>query len=226
MSEARSPVAIMNQVPEASANVRGESPLHHVDLANMASLSTRGAGVIFQELGLQGHLTLRCQPDDAQLTNIAQRILGVALPLRPLTSVEGADVVIRWIAPDEWLISLPNDKVFELETRFRAEMTGHYSLVNGSGGMTVFILSGEHVVDVLKKSTPIDVHESVFPVGKVVSTVFAKSSAVVRRLGPQEFELVVRRSFADYLWLWLQSASQEFGLAIADAGTSTPQRQF
>jgi sarcosine oxidase subunit gamma len=45
-------------------------------------------------------------------------------------------------------------------------------------------------------------------------------------LGPQEFELVVRRSFADYLWLWLQSASQEFGLAIADAGTSTPQRQF
>ena len=225
MSEARGPVAIMNQIPEASAKVRGESPLHHVDLANMASLLTQAAGVIFQELGLQGHLTLRCQPDDTQLTNIAHQILGVALPLRPLTSVEGADVVIRWIAPDEWLISLPNDKVFELEARFRAEMTGHYSLVNVSGGMTVFILSGEHVVDVLKKSTPVDVHELVFPVGKVVSTVFAKSSAVIRRLGPQEFELVVRRSFADYLWLWLQSASQEFGLAIADAGDLTLWRQ-
>ena len=225
MSEARSPVAIMNQVPEASAKVRGESPLHHVDLANMASLLTQAAGVIFQELGLQGHLTLRCQPDDTRLTNIAHQILGVALPLCPLTSVEGADVVIRWIAPDEWLISLPNDKVFELEARFRAEMTGHYSLVNVSGGMTVFILSGEHVVDVLKKSTPVDVHEHVFPVGKVVSTVFAKSSAVIRRLGPQEFELVVRRSFADYLWLWLQSASQEFGLAIADAGDLTLWRQ-
>jgi sarcosine oxidase subunit gamma len=216
MFETRSSVAVMNQVPDTAANVRGESPLHHVDLANMASLSPPGAGVIFKELALQGHLTLRCNPDDAVLTSTAQQILGVALPLRPLTSVEGADVVIRWIAPDEWLISLPNDKVFELEARFRAQMTGHYSLVNGSGGLTVFILSGKHVVDVLKKSTPVDVHESVFPVGKVVSTVFTKSSAVVRRLGPQEFELVVRRSFADYIWLWLQSASQEYGLAVSN----------
>ena len=69
---------------------------------------------------------------------VAQSILGVALPLSPLTSVEQGDLVVRWIAPDEWLISLPNDQVFDLETRFRTEMNGHHSLVNGSGGMTVY----------------------------------------------------------------------------------------
>ena len=106
---------------------------------------------------------------------VAQSILGVALPLSPLTSVEQGDLVVRWIAPDEWLISLPNDQVFDLETRFRAEMTGHHSLVNGSGGMTVYKLRGKHVVDMLKKSTPVDLHDSEFPVGKVVSTVFAKA---------------------------------------------------
>ena len=213
MSETNSAVAIMDQVPGSNADVRGESPLHHVGLADIVGQSAADAGVVFSEAGLLGHLTLRCEPS-SPLIPVAQSILGVALPLSPLTSVEQGDLVVRWIAPDEWLISLPNDQVFDLETRFRAEMKGHHSLVNGSGGMTVYELRGKHVVDMLKKSTPVDLHDSEFPVGKVVSTVFAKAGAVVRRTGECEFELVVRRSFADYIWLWIQDASQEYGLAV------------
>ena len=214
MSETKSAVAIMNQVPGSDVDVRGESPLHHVGLADITDQSNGDAGVVFSEAGLLGHLTLRCEPS-SPLIAVAQTILGIALPLTPLTSVEQGDLVVRWIAPDEGLISLPNDQVFDLETRFRAEMNGHYSLVNGSGGMTVYKLRGRHVVDMLKKSTPVDLHDSEFPVGKVVSTVFAKSGAVIRRTGESEFELVVRRSFADYIWLWIQDASQEYGLAVA-----------
>ncbi|EHQ57405.1 sarcosine oxidase gamma subunit [gamma proteobacterium HIMB55] len=213
MSETNSAVAIMNQVPGSDAGVPGESPLHHVGLTDIVGQSSTDAGVIFSEAGLLGHLTLRCDPN-SPLIAVAQSILGVTLPLNPLTSVEQGDLVVRWIAPDEWLISLPNDRVFDLETRFRAEMNGHHSLVNGSGGMTVYKLRGKHVVDMLKKSTPVDLHDSEFPVGKVVSTVFAKAGAVIRRTGESEFELVVRRSFADYVWLWIQDASQEYGLAI------------
>ena len=213
MSEINSSVAIMNQVPSVDAGVRGESPLYHVGLAKIAGQSNTDAGVVFSEAGLLGHLTLRCDPN-SPLIAIAHSILGVALPLSPLTSVEQGDLVVRWIAPDEWLISLPNDQVFDLETRFRAEMNGHHSLVNGSGGVTVYKLRGKNVVDMLKKSTPVDFHDSEFPVGKVVSTVFAKSGAVIRRTDEAEFELVVRRSFADYIWIWIQSASQEYGLAV------------
>ena len=213
MSETNSAVAIMNQVPGSDAGVRGESPLHHVGLEGIADTPATDAGVVFSEAALMGHLTLRCEPS-SPLMAVAQSILGVALPLSPLTSVEQGDLVVRWIAPDEWLISLPNDQVFDLETRFRTEMDGHHSLVNGSGGMTVYKLRGKHVVDMLKKSTPVDLHDSEFPVGKVVSTVFAKAGAVIRRTGGSEFELVVRRSFADYIWLWIQDASQEYGLAV------------
>jgi sarcosine oxidase subunit gamma len=213
MSEVNVAVAIMDQVPGADAGVRGESPLHHVGLADIVGQSAADAGVIFSEAGLLGHLTLRCEPS-SPLIAVAQSILGIALPLSPLTSVEQGDLVVRWIAPDEWLISPPNNQVFDLETRFRAEMKGHHSLVNGSGGMTVCKLRGKHVVDMLKKSTPVDLHDSEFPVGKVVSTVFAKAGAVIRRSGESEFELVVRRSFADYIWLWIQDASQEYRLAV------------
>lgn len=207
-------VAIMNQVPDAAAGVRAESPLHHADLATRAQKGATSGGVHFRELGLMGHLTLRCDPKNTELTGAAARVLGVELPIQPLTSVESGSTIVRWISPDEWLITLPNDLAFELETGFRAEMSGHYSLVNSSGGLTVFKLSGDKVVDLLKKSTPVDLHDSEFPVGKVVSTVFAKSGATIRRTGATEFELVVRRSFADYLWLWIQSASQEFGLVV------------
>ena len=213
MSETNGAVAIMNQLPGSNTDVRGESPLHHVGLADITDQSNADAGVVFSEAGLLGHLTLRCEPS-SPLIAVAQSILGIALPLSPLTSVEQGDLVVRWIAPDEWLISLPNGQVFDLETRFRGEMNGHHSLVNGSGGMTVYKLRGNHVVDMLKKSTPVDLHDSEFPVGKVVSTVFAKAGAVIRRTGESEFELVVRRSFADYIWLWIQDASQEYGLAI------------
>lgn len=207
-------VAIMNQVPDAAAGVRAESPLHHADLATRAQKGATSGGVHFRELGLMGHLTLRCDPKNAELTGAAARVLGVELPMQPLTSVESGSTIVRWISPDEWLITVPNDQSFDLETRFRAEMSGHYSLVNSSGGLTIFKLSGDKVVDMLKKSTPVDLHDSEFPVGKVVSTVFAKSGATIRRTGATEFELVVRRSFADYLWLWIQSASQEFGLVV------------
>ena len=207
-------VAIMNQVPDAAAGVRAESPLHHADLATRAQKGATSGGVHFRELGLMGHLTLRCDPKNVELTGAAARVLGVELPMQPLTSVESGSTIVRWISPDEWLITVPNDQSFDLETRFRAEMSGHYSLVNGSGGLTIFKLSGERVVDMLKKATPVDLHDSEFPVGKVVSTVFAKSGATIRRTGATEFELVVRRSFADYLWLWIQSASQEFGLVV------------
>jgi len=213
MSDTNS-VAIMNQVPDAAAGVRAESPLHHADLATVAQKGNKSGGVHFRELGLMGHLTLRCDPKNAELTSAAAGVLGVELPFKPLTSVESGDTIVRWIAPDEWLITVSNDKAFDLESRFRAEMNGHYSLVNGSGGLTMYKLAGDKVVDMLKKSTPVDLHETEFPVGKVVSTVFAKAGAIIRRTGANEFELVVRRSFADYLWLWIQSASEEFGLVV------------
>ncbi|MEY3018732.1 MAG: hypothetical protein RL336_1867 [Pseudomonadota bacterium] len=215
MSDINHAVAIMDQVPSADAEVRGESPLHHVGLAAIASQTLpQAAGVIFRELGLLGHLTLRVSADNAALIKTAQTVLGAPLPLSPLSSVQQGDLVIRWISPDEWLMTLPNTQVFELESQFREKMDGHYSLVNGSGGLTVFALRGARVVDMLKKSIPVDLHDTEFPVGKVVSTVFAKTGAVVRRTGETEFELVVRRSFADYIWLWIQSASQEYGLAV------------
>lgn len=205
-------VSYMEQLPDAS--IQGQSPLFHADLATVAKSGPKTGGVTFKEEALMGHITLRLNAENADQLKAAEKALGVALPTQPLTSVEKGDVSVRWISPDEWLVIVPGLKTFEVESALHNELSGHYQVVNVSGGWTIYKLSGANVLDVLKKSTIVDVHPSVFPVGKVVSTAFAKSSAIIRRSGESEFELIVRRSFADYLWLWIQDASREFGLVV------------
>lgn len=209
---AESKVAVMDQC--APSQVRAESPLHHAELGKLASKSPAHYGVVLSEQALKGHLVIRGSQDNQSLLQGCLNVLGVALPLQPLSSVQDGDISVRWLGPDEWLVVMPMDQLYPVEKALRAEVTGHYSLVNVSGGQTLLTLSGKNAVDVLKKSTVLDLHPSKFPVGKVAGSVFAKSSAVIRRTGEESWELVVRRSFADYLWLWLQDASREYGLKI------------
>lgn len=205
-------VAVMDQC--APSQVRAESPLHHAELGKVAGSQPQQGGVQLRELALLGHLVLRGAQKNQSFMQGCLTVLGVRLPTEPLTSAEDGDISVRWLSPDEWLVVLPMDQLFAVEKALRAEIEGHYSVVNVSGGQTILMLSGQHAVDVLKKSTVLDLHPSQFPVGKVAGSVFAKSSALIRRTGEASWELVVRRSFADYIWLWLQDASREYGLTI------------
>lgn len=204
-------VAVMNQ---SAPQARAESPLHHAEFGKKVDTRPKQAGVQLRELALSGHLILRGSQQNPSFMQGCLTVLGLPLPTTPLTSAEEGDISVRWLSPDEWLVVLPMDQLFPVEKALRAEITGHYSVVNVSGGQTILALSGEHAIDVLKKSTVLDLHPREFPVGKVAGSVFAKSSALIRRTGEESWELVIRRSFADYIWLWLQDASREYGLAV------------
>lgn len=204
-------VALMEQLP--GKGPRAESPLHHAELTELAKLGPTEGGVNLQELKLLGHLVLRGSTGNAAFTDGIEKVLGLDLP-GPMESREAGGASVRWIAPDEWLLVVPGDEAFVLEQQLREVMGGHFAIVNVSGGQTLLALSGPDAVRVLKKSTPYDVDPRHFPVGKVVATTFAKTTALIRRTGEQRWELVVRRSFADYVWLWLQDASAEYGLVV------------
>ena len=103
---------------------------------------------------------------------------------------------------------MPGGREFDTERRLRECLSGHFAVMNVSGAQTVLELSGPAARAVLMKSTPYDVHPRNFPVGKGVSSVFAKSGAVIRRVAEERWELVIRRSFADYLFRWVLDASE------------------
>jgi sarcosine oxidase subunit gamma len=205
---------LMDQLPAASSEIGGESPLAHVDLADLASAQRDSKGrVELTELAMRAHIVLRGNPENSGFAKGVESALGVALP-DTLTMQSKEEVSIRWISPDEWLVIAPAEQGFAIEEALVNAVQGHCAIVNVSGGQTLLRLSGVNAQQVLQKSVPLDVHASVFPVGKVVTSVFAKTQAVISRSADDQWELVIRRSFADYAWLWLQDSSAEYGLII------------
>lgn len=196
-------IAVMDQRP--SVDVPARSPLYRRGDANADGLSIR-------ENALAAQLVIRGKASDSNFAQGVQAATGLDLP-GTLQSTAKGDWRLRWLTPDEWLLTGPGDAAFEMENALRAHLSGHYAVINVSGGQTLLQLSGAHVKTLLMKSCPYDIHDRNFPVGKVVSTIFAKSQATLCRLDDDVWELVIRRSFADYIWRWLLDAGAEFGLS-------------
>ncbi|MDO9624795.1 MAG: sarcosine oxidase subunit gamma family protein [Pseudomonas sp.] len=195
-----------------------ESPLFHAGLDELARNAplhkSSSAGVTLRENKLLGHLTLRGNPDDSNFAGAVHQAIGLELP-GALTLVSRGEASLQWLGPDEWLLIVPSGEEFAVEKSLREALAGHHiQVVNVSGGQTILELTGPKVRELLMKSSSYDVHPRSFPVGKAVGTTFAKTQLVIRRTSEETWELLVRRSFSDYIWLWLQDASAEFGLAI------------
>ena len=101
----------------------------------------------------------------------------------------------------------------------RETLDAHISITDVSGGQTLVNLSGDNeaIQIVLKKSSVYDfgVWESASESGgRCAQTTFGKTSALVSNKSNGSYDLLVRRSFADYFALWLLDAGREFGISI------------
>jgi len=197
-----------------SNSIHVESPLHHAQLDRLIGQSGAG-GIVLHEAKLLGHLNLRGNAQDVGFLAGVQEALGMPLPITPCSSTKSELAQIMWLAPDEWLIVVDSGSEYEVEQKLRSYLKGHFAVSDISGAQTIIELSGSNVIDLLKKSTGYDLHLDSFPVGKVIGTTFAKAGAHILRVSEDKFQLVVRRSFSDYIWLWIQQNSKEYGLTIA-----------
>ncbi|MBS3669703.1 sarcosine oxidase subunit gamma [Vreelandella boliviensis] len=191
-----------------------ESPLAY---SYRHSGAPRGSGyrLKLRERAMQGHLILR--GGAIVLDEAVREVLGISLPGKPQALVLDAsgERSIQWLSPDEWLVIVPGGEEFPLETQLRERLgDAHFAISDVSGGQTVLELSGEAARELLMKTVIYDVHPSNFPVGKGVTTVFAKATTILRRPSEERWELVVRRSFADYCYRWLLDAGSEYGVNV------------
>ncbi|MGY3569847.1 sarcosine oxidase subunit gamma [Vibrio paucivorans] len=196
---------------------RFESPWHHVELNNVLHAQRQPLdqpSVIIQEQKGMSQLVLRGNATDSTFVNGVEAALGLSLPLVAGMTSEFEDLRVYWQSPDEWLIVGKPDQARNIETALRNTLSGHFAITDVTGGQTLVSLSGANAENVLKKSISYDVNIKHFPIGKIVGTAFAKSQIQLRRTGEQSFELILRRSFADYLWSWLVDAGQEYGVAL------------
>ncbi len=198
---------------------RLESPLVEFLARHEGVVQSADAGVQLSERPFLGHLNLRGDPEDAVFLEAVEAATGARLPIEPNTAAESDLVAAMWLGPNEWLLlTSPNDHE-NVEGALRNALDGRFhALVDLSGGQTIINLRGRHAREALSKGCSLDLHPRVFGPGLCAQSNVAKAAAVVRPLkdedGTASFDLIVRRSFADYLARWLEDASREYGFAV------------
>ena len=218
---AESAVVVIDQWADPVAGGEALSGLSHTDTTNKGGAASKESGVSLITQAVTGLLIIRGAGTAADaLSDALKAHCGLPLSTRLQSVVQDA-YCIRWMSPDCWLLSCPVQECHAIEIALRDAVSAHLAIVNVSGGYTCLELSGEHARDVLMKSTGYDTHpDHLFP-GKVVNTTFAKAQVTLRCVdvtkGEQgcvggRYELIVRRSFSDYVWLWIQRAGAEYGL--------------
>jgi sarcosine oxidase subunit gamma len=198
---------------EAAVTVGRESPLHYA-IAQEQDKNQADAGLVLEEQAHLGHLNLRGNPEDEMFRRGVAEVFGLELPVEPGSCASNGESRLYWLGPNEWLAIVAGGTEADVETRLRQTLSGHFAVVDVSGGQTLISLSGAAVAMVLKKSSVYDFHPSQFTQGRCVQTTFAKASALVSKTADDSFELVIRRSFSDYLFRWIVDAASEYGIDV------------
>ncbi len=176
-----------------------------------------------------GHIDVRGDPANESFTRIVEQVTGCVLPLTPNTTAERESTTALWLGPDEWLLLTTAGSEGELAARLRQGLQGHVvSIVDITHGQVVIRLTGARAPDLLRKGCSLDLHPRVFGPGRCAQTILAKVGVTLRfvdTIPSPSFDLIVRRSFAEYLAYWIKDAGEEFGLSVSSA-TSSPRASY
>ena len=197
-----------------------QSPLAPLHIDGRVAAADPEPGVRLQERRFPMLLNLRLGEGDIAALAAIEAALGGILPRTPNTTgaiVGGATVF--WLGPDEFMVAGDDGNV-DLERGLRAAAEGHHvALVDVSDGRAVIRIVGARARDVLEKGCSLDLHDRVFAPGRCAQSGLAQASILLHRIADPAanetaWDIYVDRSFAGYLWMWLEDAAREFGLAV------------
>ena len=173
------------------------------------------AGVVLCERRFRAKINLRGKPAKKFL-EAAAAALGLELPKTPNTTASGGALTALWLGPDEWLVVGPPDREGDIAEGLRAALAGrHCAVTDVTEGRAVIGLAGGHARDVLMKGCPLDLHPREFKPGDCAQSTLAKATVILHQTSDAPaYDIYVERSFADYLWSWLEDAALEYGLAV------------
>lgn len=163
-----------------------------------------------------GYLNLRGDPTNTDFLEVLESKAGIALPVAANTVV-GAGRQVYWLGPDEWLVVGTCADIAECRTILEQVLSDYCSATNDlSGGLVKYQLRGHRSRQLLAKGCTLDLHPDVFTAGACAQTGLAKASVILSLPSAGDgYDIIVRRSFADYVWQWLLHAGRNLGIEVA-----------
>lgn len=145
--------------------------------------------------------------------------LKVKLPTRVGNVTSGSGTHGLWLSPDEFLLvtdpASTESKSAREQVEALAQALGEQpgSVIDLSSNRVFLELAGPSAQAVLEKGCAYDLHPHLFTPGTAVQTAIGKVPVIVWKHSEQNFYVLPRSSFADYLINWLMDAMKEFAAA-------------
>ena len=173
-------------------------------------------GVEMCELAFWGHVNLRGDSGDEAFQAGVESVVGARAPVGPNTVARAGERTITWLGPDEWLVVSSPETREGVADRLEEALSGLHVAVNDiSSGQTIIRLRGPRARDLLSKGCPLDFHPRVFGAGQCAQSHIGKSNALIIQVDDEStYDIIVRRSFADYLARWLLHSGMEYDIAV------------
>jgi len=184
-----------------------ESPMVQIDFAE-----PKGEAPRIEELPFLGYLNLRGKPGNMAFVAAVLKVLGCEPPTEANTMCDSGDYRIYWLGPDEWLVITPTGQAGKVSDELKGKLKDVFSsVVDNSSGLTLLKITGENAANLLARDCPLDLHPREFKAGQCAQTRLGKAGMTIAPLRDGSgFEIIIRRSFADYIGLWMQDACIEF----------------
>ena len=189
----------------------------------LESRHLRARGVRLGERVELGKIDLRGDPHDRAFMAAVGRVLDLLLPTEPCTSAAKDEIAALWLGPDQWLVTCPAGDAPRLIEALRGALADiHAATTDLSDGRVAFRVAGPSARDVLAKGTPLDLHPRAFPPGSCAQSLLGKTAVLIHLLDDDRehgasFDVYAGRSFAQYVWMWLEDAGREYGVQIEPA---------
>ncbi len=180
-------------------------------LNNRQSADTSSAGVIVEVETNYNFLIIRGSSKDNEFLMHAEELFGQSLPL-DFNIFNVGEHTMYWMSPNEWLVSSKSDIKRFIKT-IRPKVNMH--AIDQTGGLVQMTLQGERVRDLLAKGCTLNVDEGVLLPGQCAQTGLSKANILLSLINDSpKFNLIVRRSYAEYVARWLEHAGDEFGIDL------------
>jgi len=186
------------------------SPLSDFLGRQTRDLQVDGRPCSLAEIAFVDMLNLRGDASDPRFAKAVLDTTGMFLPVQANTASIDPQRQLLWLGPDEWLLKLRDRQGDAMAAALQSALRGmHSAVVDVGHGSTTVMLQGPGSAELLARGCPLDLHPRVFSTGALAQTHIAKASATVLCLyAGIQYEITVRRSFADYLVRWLCEAGR------------------
>jgi len=191
------------------------------DAVDARAIAQAGS-VALGEIEIARAWNVRGNPVDAPFASEVQRVLGLPLPVAPMTSACDEHRALLWLGPRSWLwvAGAPATRDDFDDTR-RAINAAGGALFDVSASYAAWTISGAMAARMLNRGCPLDFHPDAFRTGQCAQSLLGHINALFYRPGEAgTFIVIVARSFAADAWHVLCASARSEGYRIA------PRRAF